>query len=46
VPIFGVAWAWLLLGEAPTPTMLIAAAMILGSVMVSQREAAPAVAKS
>jgi len=44
VPIFGVAWAWLLLGEAPTPTMLIAAAMILGSVMVSQREAAPAAA--
>ncbi|MET0226367.1 MAG: EamA family transporter [Dokdonella sp.] len=41
VPIFGVAWAWLLLGEAPTPTMLIAAALILGSVMVSQREAAP-----
>ena len=46
VPIFGVAWAWLLLGEAPTPTMLIAAALILGSVMVSQREAAPAAAKT
>ncbi|HEY0230833.1 MAG TPA: EamA family transporter [Dokdonella sp.] len=42
VPIFGVAWAWLLLGETPTPTMLVAAALILGSVMVSQREAAPA----
>jgi len=41
VPIFGVAWAWLLLGETPTPTMLVAAALILGSVMVSQHEAAP-----
>jgi drug/metabolite transporter (DMT)-like permease len=39
VPLFGVAWAWLLLGEAPTATMLIAGALILGSVIVSQREA-------
>lgn len=43
VPIFGVAWAWLLLGETPTATMLIAAALILGSVIVSQREAQAAV---
>ncbi len=40
VPLFGVGWAWLLLGEQPTPTMLLAGALILGSVIVSQREAA------
>lgn len=40
VPLFGVGWAWLLLGEQPTLTMLIAGALILGSVVVSQREAA------
>ncbi|NCT66538.1 MAG: EamA family transporter [Rhodanobacteraceae bacterium] len=37
VPLFGVAWGWLLLGEAPTPTMLVAGTLILGSVVVSQR---------
>ncbi|MEO7251181.1 MAG: DMT family transporter [Arenimonas sp.] len=37
VPLFGVAWAWLLLGEPPTLTMGIAAALILGSVALSQR---------
>jgi drug/metabolite transporter (DMT)-like permease len=37
VPLFGVAWAWLLLGEPPTLTMAIAAALILGSVALSQR---------
>jgi drug/metabolite transporter (DMT)-like permease len=40
VPLFGVGWAWLLLGEQPTVTMLIAGVLILGSVIVSQREAA------
>lgn len=40
VPLFGVGWAWLLLGEQPTATMLIAGALILGSVIVSQGEAA------
>jgi len=40
VPLFGVGWAWLLLGERPTATMLLAGALILGSVIVSQREAA------
>lgn len=40
VPLFGVGWAWLLLGEQPTVTMLVAGALILGSVIVSQREAA------
>jgi drug/metabolite transporter (DMT)-like permease len=37
VPLFGVGWGWLLLGETPTATMLVAGAMILGSVIVSQR---------
>ena len=37
IPIFGVAWAWLFLGEQPTATMLIAAVLILGSVILSQR---------
>lgn len=40
VPLFGVAWGWLLLGETPTASMLIAGALILGSVIVSQRKAA------
>ena len=38
VPLFGVFWGWALLAETPTVTMLIAGAMILGSVIVSQRE--------
>jgi drug/metabolite transporter (DMT)-like permease len=38
VPLFGVAWAWLLLGEAPTWTMGIAAVLVLGSVALSQRQ--------
>ncbi|AXK73648.1 DMT family transporter [Lysobacter sp. TY2-98] len=37
VPLFGVAWAWMLLGEAPTLRMVIAATLILGSVAMSQR---------
>lgn len=37
VPLFGVAWAWLLLDEAPTLRMAIAGALILGSVAMSQR---------
>ena len=37
IPVFGVAWAWLLLGEALTWTMAISAALILGSVAMSQR---------
>ncbi len=39
VPLFGVAWAWLLLGEPLTISMGIAGAMILGSVAMSQRAA-------
>ncbi len=42
IPLFGVAWAWLFLGERPTVTMLIAGALILGSVILSQQERAKA----
>lgn len=42
VPLFGVAWAWALLGEAVTPTMVFAGALILGGVALNQ--ARPAVA--
>lgn len=38
VPLFGVLWGWLLLGEVPTTTMLVAGALILGCVVVSSRE--------
>jgi drug/metabolite transporter (DMT)-like permease len=37
VPLFAVAWAWLVLGEALTWPMAIAGTLILGSVAVSQR---------
>lgn len=37
VPLFGVCWAWVLLGEAPTSTMLAAGVLILGSVVFGQR---------
>jgi drug/metabolite transporter (DMT)-like permease len=37
--LFGVGWAWLFLNEVPTGTMAIAGVLILGSVIVSQREA-------
>lgn len=40
IPLFGVGWAWLFLGETPTPTMVVAGIVILGSVIVSQRDAA------
>jgi drug/metabolite transporter (DMT)-like permease len=36
VPVFAVAWAWMLLGERPTWPMAIAGALILGSVALSQ----------
>ncbi|NZA25995.1 DMT family transporter [Luteimonas sp. SJ-92] len=39
VPLFGVAWAWMLLGEPLTWSMAIAGALILGSVALSQRKA-------
>ena len=37
VPLFAVAWAWLLLGEPLTMPMAIAATLILGSVAFSQK---------
>jgi drug/metabolite transporter (DMT)-like permease len=37
VPLFGALFAWALLGEAVTGAMLVAGALILGSVAVSQR---------
>ncbi|MEO6364743.1 MAG: DMT family transporter [Luteimonas sp.] len=37
VPLFGVAWAWMLLDEPLTMTMGIAGALILGSVAISQQ---------
>lgn len=40
VPAFGVAWAWLVLGEPVTPTMVVACALILVSVAVLQRAGA------
>lgn len=40
VPLFAVAWAWLLLDEPLTLTMGIAGALILGSVALSQKKAA------
>lgn len=36
VPPFGVAWAWMFLGERATPTMIIACVLILGSVGLMQ----------
>jgi drug/metabolite transporter (DMT)-like permease len=37
VPLFGVGWAWLLLDEPLTLAMAIAGALILGSVVLSQK---------
>ncbi|MCK7594236.1 DMT family transporter [Pseudomarimonas salicorniae] len=37
IPLFGVLWAWSLLGEPITLTMLVAGLLIVGSVALSQR---------
>jgi drug/metabolite transporter (DMT)-like permease len=37
IPLFGVIWAWLLLGEPLTVTMALAGALILGGVALSQQ---------
>ena len=37
IPLFGVIWAWLLLGEALSASMAAAAALILSGVALSQR---------
>jgi drug/metabolite transporter (DMT)-like permease len=39
VPLFGILWAWLALGEAPTAAMVLAGALILGGVGLSQNGA-------
>jgi drug/metabolite transporter (DMT)-like permease len=36
IPLFGVVWAWLLLGEALTPSMAIAGVLILSGVALSE----------
>jgi len=41
IPLFGVVWAWLILGEAVTSSMAVAGAMILGSVALAQRAGKP-----
>jgi drug/metabolite transporter (DMT)-like permease len=40
IPLFGVIWAWLALGEAPTLSMAASAALILGGVAMSQQQIA------
>lgn len=40
VPLFGVLWAWIALGEPLTMTMAIAGALILGGVALNQQRAA------
>src|SRR5262249_4084166 len=46
IPLFGVLWAWMLLGEALTVTMALAGALILGGVALSQMKTrAPAAAR-
>jgi drug/metabolite transporter (DMT)-like permease len=37
VPLFGVLWAWIVLGEPLTLTMAIAGALILGGVALNQQ---------
>jgi drug/metabolite transporter (DMT)-like permease len=39
IPLFGVIWAWLLLGEALTVSMAVAGGLILGGVALSQQRA-------
>jgi drug/metabolite transporter (DMT)-like permease len=42
IPLFGVLWAWLLLGEGVTPTMALAGVLILAGVALSQSKPKPA----
>ncbi|HEY1724103.1 MAG TPA: DMT family transporter [Steroidobacteraceae bacterium] len=39
IPLFGVIWAWMVLGEPLTVTMALAAVLILGGVALSQQRA-------
>ncbi|MBV8405893.1 MAG: DMT family transporter [Gammaproteobacteria bacterium] len=43
IPLFGVIWAWLLLGEGVTLSMLLAGALILAGVGLSQQREAKSV---
>ena len=43
VPLFGVVWAWVFLGEPLTLSMAIAGALILGGVALSQQRTRPPV---
>lgn len=43
VPLFGVAWAWVILGEPLTPAMMMAGTLILGGVALSQSRRPPPV---
>lgn len=42
VPMFGVTWAWLFLGEPLTANMALGGALIMGGLVFGQREARPA----
>jgi drug/metabolite transporter (DMT)-like permease len=42
IPLFGVVWAWMLLGEGLTPTMALAGVLILSGVALSQTKPKPA----
>jgi drug/metabolite transporter (DMT)-like permease len=46
IPLFGVIWAWLLLGESVTLSMVLAGALILAGVGLSQRRDTKRGAKS
>jgi drug/metabolite transporter (DMT)-like permease len=46
IPLFGVIWAWLLLGEHVTLSMVLAGALILAGVALSQQREAKREAKS
>jgi len=46
IPLFGVIWAWLLLGERVTLSMVLAGALILAGVAMSQRREPKREAKS
>ena len=46
IPLFGVIWAWLLLGEGVTLSMVLAGALILAGVGLSQQREAKREAKS
>jgi drug/metabolite transporter (DMT)-like permease len=46
IPLFGVIWAWLLLGESVTLTMVLAGALILAGVGLSQQRDTKREAKS